>query len=81
MKNKTILLSTFIVVMLSGCGESCKDHYQIDRKHSMCSKLDTTLDERGNVIQTYGCATKNGEAFIDYYVRGSQLCYKSTFHY
>lgn len=81
MKNKTIVLFTFIVVMLSGCGESCQDLYQIDRKHSMCSKLDATTDERGRVIQTYGCATKNGEALIDYIVRGNQLCYKSTERY
>jgi hypothetical protein len=81
MKNKTIILFTFLVITLSGCGQSCKDQYIIDRKHSMCSKLDMTVDERGNVIQTYGCATKSGEAFVDYYVRGSQLCYKSTFHY
>jgi hypothetical protein len=60
---------------------SCQEQSVIDKKHNMCSKLDITSDQKGNLIQTYGCATRNGEAFVDYYVKGNQLCYKSTFHY
>ncbi len=60
---------------------SCQEQSVIDKKHNMCSKLDITRDPKGNLIQTYGCATRNGEAFVDYYVKGNQLCYKSTFHY
>lgn len=75
------LLINIPIFLLVGCGSGCEDQYVIDSKHSMCSKLDTTVDEKGNLIQTYGCATKGGEAFVDYYVRGGQLCYKGTFHY
>ena len=60
---------------------SCHEQSVIDKKHNICSKLDITRDPKGNLIQTYGCATRNGEAFVDYYVKGNQLCYKSTFHY
>ena len=81
MRNKKILLLLISAYMFSGCGSSCVDQYVIDKKHSMCSKLDVNFDEKGNPIQTYGCATKNGEAFVDYYLRGGQLCYKGTFNY
>jgi len=81
MLNKVNLLLIVCSFALTGCGNNCEDQYVVNSKHRMCSKLEVTTDERGNLIQTYGCATKSGEAFVDYYARGGQLCYKGTFHY
>jgi hypothetical protein len=79
-KKENLLLIACSFILIS-CGNSCEDQDVVDGKHRICSKLEIKVDERGNLIQTYGCATKSGEAFVDYYVRGSQLCYKSTFNY
>ncbi len=76
-----IFLSFDVKAQWNPFKSSCQEQSVIDKKHNMCSKLDITRDPKGNLIQTYGCATRNGEAFVDYYVKGNQLCYKSTFHY
>ncbi len=78
MRNFILLL---IPILLYGCGNKCSDNNVIEEKHRMCSKLEAKPDESGNIIQTYGCATKNGESLVDYYVRGNQLCYKGSFFY